>query len=164
MGPKITVIEGGLSKTRGPILPIGVTAKEDAFARAVVLDGKSLSDAYRASHHADTMAPATVWRKASLVAARGRVRARMDALRAEKDRQTCDDAEVTRRYVIERLMHESLHALQASARIRALELLGKLDFVGMFRERREVEVADERSSEEIEAELLCRLKALVGAN
>jgi hypothetical protein len=60
--PQLSVIEGGLQKkTRGPILSIGVTAKEDGFARAVVLDGLNMSDAYRGSHCAEGMSTATVW-------------------------------------------------------------------------------------------------------
>lgn len=158
--PNVECDEGRARLTsRGPILGIGVTAKEEAFCRAVVIDGLNWSDAYRSSHAPRTMSAATLWRKASAIASKDRVRTRMEALRAEIERQAYDDAGQVRRLVIERLHYEALHAPNDGARIRALELLGKLDFVGMFRERRAVEVADQRSADEIAAELTARLKS-----
>jgi hypothetical protein len=148
-------------KVRGPVLAIGVTAKEEAFARAVVLDGLNNTDAFRASHAADDMAAATVWRKASVVASKDRVRARMNALRADLEHQSLHDAGRVRAVVIERLHHEALNARQDGARVRALELLGKLDFVGAFRERRGGEVVDTRSTDDITTELIGRLAKLL---
>lgn len=144
---------------RGPITASGLTAKQETFARAVVMDGMSLSDAYRASHCADTMASGTLWTKASLLAKSDKVRSRMVALQAEMDRRYYDDAQRTRALVFERLWEEALTARQDGARIRALELLGKS--VGMFRDRQAVEVVGARSAEEISAELEARLKALL---
>lgn len=144
---------------RGPRLSTGLTAKQEAFARAVVMDGMNLSDAFRASHCAASMAPGTVWTKASMLAKSDKVRNRMVALQSEMDRRYYDDAERTRALVFERLWEEALTARQDGARIRALELLGKS--VGMFRDRQEVEVVDARSADEIGAELEARLKALL---
>lgn len=146
-------------KGRGPILHHGVTAKEEAFCQAVVVHSMNNSDAFRASHCAAAMAPATVWRKASLVANRGRVRARVAALRAEIDRRTYDDAEDIRRLVLDRLLTEAETARHDGARVRALELLGKT--IGMFRDRREVEMRPFRSAAEIEADLCSRLRELL---
>lgn len=57
-----------------------LTAKQEAFASAVA-SGKTQADAYRLSYNAENMKENTVWSKASVLMADGKVAARVDELR-----------------------------------------------------------------------------------
>ena len=60
-----------------------------------------------------------------------------------------------------RLEHEAVNAESDSARVRALELLGKTHDVGLFVERIETDNGD-RSPDELRRELQDKLTALLG--
>ena len=80
-----------------------------------------------------------------------------------RDRQakTSLDAARIRQHVIERLHAESTDPDNPpAARVRALELLGKLDVVGAFRERVATE-PDAPAQADLAATLEARLKALL---
>lgn len=133
-----------------------LTAKQEQFARSIH-EGKTQTDAYREAYDASSMQDATVWTEASKLMRRPQVATRVEALKAEADavrRVLLLDREET---ILARLEHEALTAKTDSARIRALELLGR--HVGMFAER--VEVARvERTAAQIEADLKARLVRL----
>jgi len=57
-----------------------LTPKEEKFAQ-LVASGKTQADAYRGSYNAGSMLDATIASKASIVMAKGHVRARVDELR-----------------------------------------------------------------------------------
>ena len=57
-----------------------LTAKQEAFAQAIA-SGKTQADAYRSAYDAETMKDATVWSKASVLMADGKVAARVEELR-----------------------------------------------------------------------------------
>lgn len=57
-----------------------LTAKQEAFAAAVA-SGKTQADAYRSAYNAENMKENTVWSKASVLMADGKVSARVDELR-----------------------------------------------------------------------------------
>ncbi len=134
----------------------GLTIKQELFASSVA-DGQPSSDAYRLAYDADRMGPPSIWSEASRLASNPKVAARIEQLRAEKDqlrRMLVLDHEEA---ILAQLQHEALTAKTDSARIRALELLGR--HAGMFAERVEV-IPAERTAEQIEAELLSKLQRL----
>ena len=120
-----------------------------------------MSDAYRQAYDAGRMKEATLWRRASELGANGKVQERITALVARRERDALHDAALTRTFVLERLRAEAENGDSSAARIRALELLGKLDTVGMFRERVEQEVKD-RDPAEVEQALRSKLAHLLG--
>jgi hypothetical protein len=133
-----------------------LTAKQEAFARRLA-DGETQADAYRHAYSSEGMAPPAVWSEASRLAANPKVAARISQLKAEKDqlrRMLVLDHEEA---ILAQLQHEALTAKTDSARIKALELLGR--HAGMFSERPAVAPA-ERTAEEIEAALLVKLSRL----
>ena len=65
------------------IVAEGLTSKEEAFARAVALEGLGISDAYRASRDASRMTPACIHANAKRVARRSRVKLRIEELRGQ---------------------------------------------------------------------------------
>lgn len=59
----------------------GLTAKQEAFCQAIV-SGMSQADAYRTAYSAGRMKAETVYSKASILMADGKVRARINEIRA----------------------------------------------------------------------------------
>lgn len=133
-----------------------LTAKQELFAIRVA-EGQPSSEAYRAAYDADGMGAPTIWAEASRLTGHPKVAARIEELRSEKEalrRMLVLDREEA---ILAQLQHEALTAKTDSARIRALELLGR--HAGMFAER--VEVAHtERTGEQIQADIVARLQRL----
>jgi Terminase small subunit len=134
----------------------GLTAKQEAFAQAVS-NGLTLADAYRAAYQASGMKDATVWSEASRLMSNPRVAARIDQLIRAKEQETLHDVVRMRRLVIERLHREALHAETASGRIRALELLGKLDIVGLFKPSASDQITEPLTASQLEDQIRLRL-------
>lgn len=61
---------------------MSLTSKQEAFAQAIA-SGKSQADAYRLAYSAGKMADATIWSKASVLMADGKVTARVAELRKQ---------------------------------------------------------------------------------
>lgn len=164
--PRLRIVEGGAK-----VVPLrrgqghnehGLTAKQEAFAQGVA-NGGTLAASYRAAYDAEGMAPATVWTKASELMASGKVADRVAALCEAKQVETKHDAARTRLFVLERLHHEATTAASPGARVRALELLGKVDCVGMFRDRVTTEDEPAQDVEALASELEARIARLLSA-
>lgn len=136
----------------------GLTSKQESFAQAVA-DGKTLSDAYRASYDAENMKDSTIWTEASQLMDNPKVSTRVLAIQQAREDRTLHDSARLKRLVLERLHAEATEAQSDAARIRALELLGKS--IAMFTDRVEQEEGV-RSSEDLEQELIARLERLSG--
>ena len=138
----------------------GLTAKQDAFALAVA-KGSTLSDAYRSCYNVTTDNPATTNQAASRLLSNPKVEARVQHyLKVMQDRMI-RDAVAIRRHVFRGLMRESEDMEKGSSmsRLKALELLGKIDIVSMFKDK--AEAVEDRKPEEIEADIRARLRALM---
>lgn len=85
-----------------------LTAKQEAFARAVV-EGSSLSDAYRAAYDCSRMKTSTVNRKASELMANGKVAAIVDRARAK----AAETAEWNAAVAMGRMMEANAASLSA---------------------------------------------------
>lgn len=139
----------------------GLTAKQEAFCQGVGSRGETLAVAYRAAYDAAAMAPATVHNEACKLMARREVAVRVNQLVKARQAETSHDAARIRQHVIERLHVEATNPDNPPAvRVRSLELLGKLDVVGMFKDRATVEQA-EPTTKDLAATLEARLKALM---
>jgi hypothetical protein len=152
------VTEKRLQVVAGQSIKGGLTAKQEAFAQGVS-QGKTLADAYRNAYDAENMKEASIYTEASLLMDNPKIIQRVGALQEAKEEKTLHDQARLKRLVLERLHQEATTAESDSARIRALELLGKS--IAMFTDR--VEQDDtQRSSADIERELVDKLKRLVG--
>ena len=139
----------------------GLTAKQEAFAQGVGSRGETLAQAYRAAYDAASMAPATVHNEACKLMARHEVAARVNALVRERQAVSSLDAGRIRVHVIERLHAESIDPDSSpAARVRALELLGKLDVVAAFTAKPQTDEAAPAQAD-LAATLEARLKALL---
>ncbi len=148
-------------KTRGPILPgLNVTAREDAFAKAVILNGCSKTEAYRRTHDASGMTDATAWRQAQKVADRDRVRARMDELLQQKEGSALHDRRKALAWALERLQQEAETAETDGARVAAVSLV--MRHHALLTDRTEDATAEPRDAAEVERQLRDRLAKLLG--
>lgn len=139
----------------------GLTSKQEEFCQGVGTRGETLSVSYRTAYDAANMAPATVHNEACKLMARPEIAARINDLVRAKQARGQHDAARIRAHVIERLHAESTDPDNPpAARVRALELLGKLDVVGAFRERVATE-PDAPAQADLAATLEARLKALL---
>ncbi len=134
----------------------GLTAKQDAFAQGVA-NGQTLSEAYRASYSAEGMKDSSVWTEASKLMDNPKVSQRVLSIQKAQEDRTLHDQARLKRLVLERLHAEAMQAESDSARIRALELLGKS--IAMFTDRVEQDDTS-RSAGEIETELQKKLADL----
>lgn len=140
----------------------GLTAKQEAFCQGVGSRGETLAASYRAAYDAANMTAANIHNEASKLMARPEIASRVNALVRDRQAKTSHDAARIRAHVIERLHAESTDPDNPpAARVRALELLGKLDVVGAFRERVATEAA-EAAPADLAATLEARLRAVLG--
>ena len=131
-----------------------LTMKQEKFAVSLA-DGFSQADAYRQSYQTENMQNATTYVEASRLAAHPKVALRLEQLRREKDEDRHMQALRREDFVLDSLMHESINAKSDSARVRALELIGKT--IGLFVDRDVEEAQPEPTLAELEEELMSRL-------
>ena len=163
--PHLVLVDGSTVAQRD--LPL--TAKQSGFIRTLMgkdANGKpiSLSDAYRANYNTGNMTAKTVHEKASILAGLDKVRARLDALTQQQADTSLRSTRSRLAFVHDRLMQEAIGETEnatAASRVRALELIGKLNADGgsLFEER--VTTEEARPAHELRAELQARLARLL---
>lgn len=158
--PKLTVVGGTQRKTkqRSPVQSNGLTAKQEAFAK-LVWSGENYSNAYRQAYVTDNMTPAAIHHEAHMLAQNPKVTMRLNQLSAEAEDRRRVSA-LSRREKILQGLEDIASDREASdgARVRAYEVLGKE--LGLWSDRVEVDDKRERSADEIEGQLMERLKRL----
>lgn len=145
-----------------PRLANGLTAKQEEFAFGVAT-GLSASEAYRRAYDCQAMKPSVVWTESSKLLSRPAVVDRVSAILKDRyEKSLAADAKWVRQHVLDGLLRESIDAKNpASVRVKALEMLGKVDFVAMFTERSTVEHTDRREPSVIEAEIRAKLESFL---
>ena len=150
----LQVIDGGKE-------PSGkLTAKQSAYVQAV-LKGANQSDAYREAYNAENMSDQAIWTEAGRLFRHPEVSRRVTAGRAAQERQAVHTGASLRLHVERELFELTTRADSDQSKLRALELLGKLDKVGAFTER-VAQVNDDQTVEELEAELATQLEKYFG--
>jgi hypothetical protein len=137
----------------------GLTPKQAKFA-ANLAEGMSQAEAYRNAYDAENMAPETIHSHASRMAARDKVRTRVDALIAERMR-LLETRGVSDRSKVVGLLRQFAEddARPDHVRLRAVELWGKTcgAFIEVIEDRRD------RPAAAVAVELERRLSALLSA-
>ena len=151
--PNLTIIDGGKATSK-------LTGKQLAYVQAI-LKGANQSDAYREAYNAENMSDQAIWTEAGRLFRHPEVSRRITAGRAAQERQATHTGASLRLHVERELYDLTTNADSDQAKLRALELLGKLHRVGAFTERVE-QVADDRPASEILAELETRLREAFG--
>ena len=112
-----------------------LTAKQDLFARCVA-SGNTLADSYRRSYNVKSAKDSSIYGAATALMKLPRIRSRVHDLSEEVSKMERYTAERIRLHVIDGLMRESgRDDSRAAERLRALELLGKIYDVSLFKER-----------------------------
>ena len=133
-----------------------ITAKQNEFAQQVS-DGLSQTKAYRSAYSSDNMAPKTVWEESSRLRRHPKVAARIIELEAEKAHRQRIQALSREERILKELEAVAFGEGPVSAKLKAIELLGKN--LGLFKPKEALEM--ERSQEEIECELMGKLAKLL---
>ena len=132
-----------------------LTRKQEIFACAIA-DGADQAAAYRASYEAARMSAPAIWTEASQLVRHPEVARRIGELKAEAEQVRQTMLVGREQAILAQLEKEALTAKTDSARIRAIELLGK--HLGLFTDRLETKDVTERSAYEIEAQIRMRLE------
>ena len=133
-----------------------ITAKQNEFAQHVS-DGLSQTKAYRSAYISHNMAPKTIWEEASRLRRHPKVAARIIELEAEKAHRQRMQALSREEKILKELEAVAFGDGPVSAKLKAIELLGKN--LGLFKPKEVPKV--ERSQEEIECELMGKLAKLL---
>ena len=132
-----------------------LTRKQENFACAIA-DGADQAAAYRASYEAARMSAPAIWTEASQLVRHPEVARRIGELKAEAEQVRQTMLVGREEAILAQLEKEALTAKTDSARIRAIELLGK--HLGLFTDRLETKDVTEHSADEIEAQIRMRLE------
>lgn len=140
----------------------GLTEKQEAFARGVA-NGLTLKESYERAYDASEMQRSSIYSEASKLMDHPLVAQRARQLMEERAKKThAVDALRIRQHVFDRLMIESVDDdSPPTARIRALELLGKIDVVSMFKEQKGPELPEAQDVQGLEAKLKEMLARLI---
>ena len=134
-----------------------ITGKQKAFCRHVA-SGTSQAEAYRLSYNARNMKPESVHREAHALMKNPKVAAMVEQLTKEADQQVVSNRIADRTEILETLTKLMRGEESAdSNRVRATQLLAQAQ--GLLKEQTEL-VVKERSSDQIQQELLKKLKQL----
>ena len=142
-----------------------LTIKQRAFVNEIVR-GKlgSYKEAYATVYDVTLTkagkVPKWVEVEASKLLASPKIALSLQRALQRKEHESVASALRIRNHVISRLYTESTEAESDASRVRALELLGKLDHVSLFSDKLEVR-EDSREPAEIEAEIHQRLAELL---
>ena len=132
-----------------------LTAKQTKFAEEVS-EGSSQSNAYRKAYDTSQMGPKTVWEESSRLRRHPKVAARIIELEAEKAHRQRIQALSREEKILKELEAVAFGDGPVSAKLKAIELLGKN--LGLFKPK---EVPDvERSEDEITTALSEKLQRL----
>ncbi len=142
--------------------PHGLTFKQRNFIRAM-LKGNSASEAYRQAYDCANMRPKNQRNEASRLLAHPVISRLLKVGFRRKDETALHSGASLRRFVEEKLVHQAQNADSDATKVRALELIGKLDKVASFKERVSMDT-DLHSPEKIKAELEARLRVAFEEN
>lgn len=151
---RLTVLSGGLDNPwpsaahRFPDDPNKpLTPKQQTFKNAV-LAGNTFADAYREAYDVENMSDEAIRTEGARLAQHPAIALALRVGFEKKEERVLHTGHSLRGLVVEKLLHEAEHAGSDSARVRAIELLGKLDNVQAFKERVGVE-EDTRTPEQV---------------
>ena len=133
-----------------------ITAKQEIFAKSV-LDGVTSTAAYITAYQTRNMSQKTIWEEASRLRRHPKVAARIIDLEAEKAHRQRIQALSREERILKELEAVAFGDGPVSAKLKAIELLGKN--LGLFKPKEVPKV--ERSQEEIEKDLIRTLSDLV---
>jgi len=129
---------------------VKLTAKQEAFAQAIA-DGMGQADAYRMAYDAEGMKDSTVYPKASRMMNEGKIRARIDELKAQVAEKQLWSREMSVKALVQ-AYREGSGAVKVSA-VKELNAMhgynepSKLNITGSMIQRIQREVIDDNAED-----------------
>jgi hypothetical protein len=136
-----------------------LTVKQEDFARLVGLEGKTHIEAYRTVYPnkcKDTVAAANAYKLTIHPA----VSQKISQYRDQREQEKKIDAGAIRELLLKTLIDKVKESKTESNQLRAVELLGKTEDIGLFKER--IETTQIKSGDDLEKELREKLHNLFG--
>jgi len=136
-----------------------MTVKQEDFARLVGYEGKTHIEAYRTVYPnkcKDTVAAANAYK----LTIHPLISVAIDKYRTKREEEKRIDAGAIRELLLKTLIDKVKEAKTESNQLRAVELLGKTEDIGLFKER--IETTTVKSSDDLEKELREKLHNLFG--
>ena len=147
----------------GPLNEYGLTAKQEQLARLLVTTNRTEVDCFREVYDAKNVKPATAYHRVWTIKQNPVFRQRLDMLREELKKRTQRDEGRIRSTVLN-ILFDCVEAPTSTwkDKLRAAELLGKVDSVGLWVARSEQTIDDRRSSADLSKELQDKLARMLG--
>ena len=129
---------------------VKLTAKQEAFAQGIA-DGLGQADAYRTAYDAEGMKDSTIYSKASVLMSDGKVRARVDELKAQVAEKQLWSREMSVKALVQ-AYREGSGAVKVSA-VKELNAMhgynepSKLNITGSMINRIQREVIDDNAED-----------------
>lgn len=136
-----------------------LTPKKLKFAQCLI-EGMTAADAYRVAYNAESMAETSIRTEAWKLANDVLIQEIVERERAKMVRASTVSVGGLRPQIIERLWSEAQNARQDGARIRALELLGKMPEIDLFGEHNAGDKSERRDVGELTRQIKAELKKL----
>lgn len=132
------------------MVDVKLTAKQEAFAQGIA-DGLGQADAYRMAYDAEGMKDSTIYSKASVLMSDGKVRARVDELKAQVAEKQLWSREMSVKALVQ-AYREGSGAVKVSA-VKELNAMhgynepSKLNITGSMINRIQREVIDDNAED-----------------
>jgi hypothetical protein len=137
----------------------GLTAKQKRFTEALVLEGMTGADAYRAAYNSKA-SPKAIGTKASMLKAQERIQRELVALEQAKQVAALHTSEALRSLVISSLTSALIDPdTKPATRIQAAKVLGQVTEVAAFTERKEITHIQDSGA--IRSQILDQLKSMM---
>lgn len=137
-----------------------MTIKQEDFARLVGYEGVSQIDAYRQAYNPKTKSPTALASMAYRLSIHPLVSQAITKYRDQREQDKKIDAGTIRELLLNTLISKVKEAKTESNQLRAVELLGKTEDIGLFKER--IETTTVKNSDDLEKELREKLHNLFG--
>ena len=138
----------------------GLTMKQEKFCVAMLRGVATQSDAYREAYDCERMSAPSIHVEACLLMQNPKIAQRLDAGYAEKEKGEQHTRASLRDFVVEGLRAEAANATSDAARVQAYVALGKT--IAMFTDKVEQAAVDERTPDQIKADLERMLVEMYG--
>lgn len=136
-----------------------LTVKQEDFARLVGLEGKTHIEAYRTVYPnkcKDTVAAGNAYK----LTIHPLISAQIEKYRKQREQENIINVGAIRDLLFKTLIDKVKEAKTESNQLRAVELLGKTEDIGLFKER--IETTQVKTADDLEKELREKLHALFG--
>jgi hypothetical protein len=136
-----------------------LTVKQEDFSRLVGLEGKTHIEAYRTVYPnkcKDTVAAANAYK----LTIHPLISAQIEKYRKQREEERMINVGAIRELLFKTLIDKVKEAKTESNQLRAVELLGKTEDIGLFKER--IETTTVKTVDDLEKELREKLHAVFG--